>query len=130
MRVEDQFTDVLQNIEFSIVKVYRSHRNLYDYNAQIVLEAIIDEYIAEKISREPKKVNFTDLELLLKSEVKKMCERGLGRNKIMDNMTNIPKPISIDELTICIKRILKSIKRWNKVGGRQGYLEYIEQFII
>jgi hypothetical protein len=39
------------------------------------------------------------------------------------------KEFSENELVPCFKRIRKSIRRWTKVGGRQGYLTYISQFM-
>ena len=32
MRVEDQYADVLQNIEFGIVTAYKSHPEMSDYD--------------------------------------------------------------------------------------------------
>jgi hypothetical protein len=64
-----------------------------------------------------------------------MCEWRLGRESLatkdLDAKTKIPDPeaISIDEVIACLKRIRKSIKRWGRVGGRQGYLQYIDQFV-
>jgi hypothetical protein len=40
-----------------------------------------------------------------------------------------PKPITIDEIILCLKRVLKSVKRWNEDGGRQGYLDFIIQYV-
>jgi hypothetical protein len=39
------------------------------------------------------------------------------------------EPKTIDEIIACLKRIRKSINRWNKVGGRQGYLIFVSDFI-
>ena len=29
----------------------------------------------------------------------------------------------------CLKRIRKSVQRWNKEGGRQGYLTFVGRFV-
>ena len=39
-------------------------------------------------------------------------------------------PISPEEAVLCLKRIRKSIARWTKVGGRQGYLTFVSQYVI
>jgi hypothetical protein len=39
------------------------------------------------------------------------------------------KPITVNELLDCLKRIKKSVQFWTKEGGRQGYLEYISNFM-
>ena len=40
-----------------------------------------------------------------------------------------PEPVSLDVIVACLKRIRKSIQRWNKEGGRQGYLIFIQRFV-
>jgi hypothetical protein len=42
-----------------------------------------------------------------------------------DELTDQDAEFSENELVPCFKRIRKSIRRWTKVGGRQGYLTYI-----
>lgn len=39
-------------------------------------------------------------------------------------------PLTVEEITACLKWIRKSIRLWTKEGGRQGYLNYISQFIL
>ena len=38
-------------------------------------------------------------------------------------------PLTAAELVLCLKRIRKSINFWNKQGGRQGYLEYVLEYL-
>ena len=33
-----------------------------------------------------------------------------------------------EELQKCLKRIIKSVERWNRVGGKQGYLNFTSRF--
>jgi len=35
----------------------------------------------------------------------------------------------VKEIIACVKRIQKSARRWNKVGGRQGYLQFASDYI-
>jgi hypothetical protein len=37
--------------------------------------------------------------------------------------------VSLDVIVACLKRIRKSIRMWNKEGGRQGCLTFIQRFI-
>jgi hypothetical protein len=129
MRIEEQFTDVLQNMEFAIVRVYRSHRDMSDHSVRIVLEAILEDYAAERVPREPRDMHLTDLERMLKEEVKKMCEWRLGR-AVVDGAGEGPKPISMEDMALCVKRIIKSIDRWNRLGGRRGYLDFVSQYVV
>jgi len=133
MRVEDKYTDVLQNIEFSIVMIYKSYPELTDYAVMRILETLIDSYTAEKIGRSPKHFPLSDTERLLLDNVQKICEWRLGRAKLDDDAAGgeeiTPETISVDEIILCLKRILKSVKKWNKHAGRHGYLNFIIQHV-
>lgn len=133
MRVEDKYTDVLQNIEFGIVMTYRDHPELSDYGVMRMLEALIDSYTAEKIGRSPRHFPLPDAERLLLENVQRMCEWRLGRASLSDDASKdkeiSPEPKSVDEIVLCLKRILKSVNKWNKRGGRQGYLNFVIQYV-
>ena len=47
MAFEEQYLDVLQNIEFAIVSAYREHNDLRDREVMRALDALIDFYRAE-----------------------------------------------------------------------------------
>jgi hypothetical protein len=132
MRVEDQYTDVLQNIELGIVLTYKNNRDMSDSDVIRVLEALIDEYAAEKVGRPPRRFPLSETEQALLENVRRMCEWRLGRSTLTDSSGKAkvdPEPITIDEIVLCLKRILKSVKRWNKDGGRRGYLDFIIQYV-
>jgi hypothetical protein len=40
-----------------------------------------------------------------------------------------PWSISVPELIACLKRLRKSVRFWNEQGGRQGYLNYVREFL-
>ena len=46
-RIEDEFLDVLQNIEAALVSVYKAHSEMTDYDAQAAVNALIRLYQAE-----------------------------------------------------------------------------------
>ena len=133
MRIEDKYTDVLENIEFAIVKTYRAHPEMTDYDVMDMLEALMDGYVAEKIGRAPRNFGLSELELALMENVRRMCEWRLGRRSLTDDPQDAedvaPEPKTVDEILSCLKRILKSVKTWNKDGGRQGYLKFIVQYV-
>jgi len=39
------------------------------------------------------------------------------------------EPLTLDEMIQCLKRIQHSVKKWNKMGGRKGYLDFIVQYV-
>ena len=131
--VDDQYLDVLQNIEAGIVVVYREHADMSDYAVMRMLEALIDRYTAEKIGRPPRDFGLSEAERFLLGNVRRMCEWRLGRGGVPGDQTPpeimAPEPKTVDEIMLCLKRILKSAKRWNKEAGRQGYLDFITQFV-
>lgn len=129
--IEDEHPDVLQNIEFAIVNTYRQHRELSDFAVKRVLEASLEVYAAEVAGRPPRNARLDELEQLLQEQVRQVCEWRLGRAPFGDGQGEVSevKPIPIDEMIRCLKRIIKSVGRWNKVGGRQGYLNFIVQYV-
>ncbi len=133
MRVEEKYGDVLQNIEFVIVETYRSSPDLSDYSVMRALEALIDAYSGEGIGRSPRDLNLSVLERYLVEQMRLMCEWRLGRGEVPADKVPEglgPAPIGTEEMILCLKRILKSVKRWNKEGGPQGYLNFIVEYVM
>lgn len=61
--------------------------------------------------------------------VETMCEWRLGRRELeAEGDKGAPPPKTVDEIGACLKRIRK-ISRWTKQGGRQGYLNFVRQYI-
>jgi hypothetical protein len=130
MRVEEEYVDVLQNIEFAVVSTYRKHPELVDHDVERVLEAAMDCYKAEKIGRAPREVSLSPAESKLLDAVRGMCEWRLGRSSgpaFPD--APAPAPKTVDEILLCLKRLIKSIKSWNRHGGERGYLDFIIQYV-
>ncbi len=128
MRVEEEFESALQNIEFIIVHQYRENPSLLDYDVEDVLKALSSQYYAEQSGRNPRTFNFSDKGKDLYTSVKEICEFLLGRESTLDIDLKID-PLSLQDLDKCLKRLLKSHRRWHRQGGRQGYLGFISQFL-
>ena len=127
---EEQYLDVLQNIEFAIVEVYRAHPELTDWNTEKVISGLVRIYQAEARERRAPSLKLSELEQELLERVQVMCDWRLGRETMVvedeDSGEEImPSPITLDEIVACLKRVRLSIKRWNKQGGRQGYLDFV-----
>jgi hypothetical protein len=125
--------DVLQNIEFGIVRVYRERPELTDWDALDAIEALIRGYTAESRGRSRPNIRLSDLSQLVFDSVETMCEWRLGREQpfVEGNQPLDVKmePRTLDEIIACLKRIRKSIKRWTKESGRQGYLSFVSEFV-
>ena len=128
---EDEYLDVLQNIEMAILSVFREHDDLLDYDVDKVLNLLWTEYRNEKQGRITSAPRLGERAQMVYQRVKEVCEWRLGRRKEKIRgwfKAQLP-PISIDEIMDCLKRIRKSIDLWNKQGGRQGYLYFIDHNI-
>ena len=62
-----------------------------------------------------------------------MCDWRLGREGLVtaDESEDVPQPepVTLDVIVACLKRIRKSVQRWNKEGGCQGYLTFVGRFV-
>jgi hypothetical protein len=133
MHPEEQYMDVLQNIEFVVVSKWRRHPEMSDYAALRVYEAAIAHYNAVARGTAPKLDDLTGLDADVYQAVQGVCEWRLGHRALERDA--FPKgagtvtPIPVADLVLCLKRLRKSVERWNRTGGRQGYLEFISQFV-
>ena len=113
--------------------MYRDHLELSDWDALNGIEALLREYQAEAKGRQAPSPSLAPLAQEVYGSVKPMCEWRLGRETFVDNvgkpMDFSPESITRDEIIACLKRVRKSINRWNRRGGRQGYLAFIDQYI-
>ncbi len=134
MSIEEEFLDVLQNIEATIINIYRQHRNLLDYDVEEALNTLILYYKAQHQHRAATPHRLTERSEYIYQEVKQICEWRLGRESLTKRWPSGSgakyKPLQLEEIMACLKRIKKSVQRWNKQGGRQGYLQFIEQYIV
>jgi hypothetical protein len=129
MRVEEQYLDVLQNIELAIVTTYREHPEMTDYEVMHVLEVLLDRYKAETLGRSPREHTLSPLEGVLYGAVHEMCEWRLGRGERAEQDSHPPEPVTAEAMMLCLKKILNSATKSNRTGGRRGYLTFIVQYV-
>jgi len=133
MGMEEEYLDVLQNIEFAIAATYRRHPDMTDYEVIRVLDAVIDGYGAETPGRRAREYAPSGMEAELYEAVHDMCQWRLGRRDqpIIDRRQAMPvaQPVTVETMILCLKQTLKSAVRSNKRGGRTGYLDFIMQYI-
>ncbi len=132
---EDRYFDVLQNIEAAIVGVYRADPELTDLEVMNTLDALIRRYRSEAGGREPRTPRLLGRIKDLYEVLEQACEWRLGRSKVKTvdgKEIGLPpevEPLTPDEMVAVLKRIQRSVKRWTKEGGRQGYLNFVNEFI-
>jgi hypothetical protein len=129
---EERYEDVLQNIEFGIIRVYRDHPEMTDWDALTAVERLLRDYQTEAKGRQSRPPKLHPLPQQVYDSVMAMCELRLGRETLLDEDDQPVEleiePLSLDEIIACMKRVRKSINLWTREGGRQGYLTYIDRF--
>ena len=133
-KFEDQYIDVLQNIEFALVETYKKYEAMTDYDAEKAITTLIKTYQTGNHEHE-------DLPPILRTEeqkhaytfAKSMCDMRLSGDFSFEK-NNKPvslemEPLEIDEIIACLKRVRKSIKMWNKKLGQRGYFHFVREFV-
>ena len=132
---EQEYEDVLQNIEFAIVNTYRERpEEISDWSVEAALDALLRAYGAEHTGRTLRPARLSEAEQTIYDRVKGMCEWRLGREQLL--VENAPpampeiEPKTLDEIVACLKRVRTSVKRWHKSGGRRGYLDFVSKYVL
>jgi hypothetical protein len=133
MDVEEDYLDILQNIEFAIMSDYRENPLLVDFDVEAAINALITLYHAQSQDHEPRRPNLNERATLVYERVQAMCDWRLGREDLVtaDGSKDVPppEPVTLDVIAACLKRIRKSVQWWNKEGRRQGYLTFVGRFV-
>ena len=127
--IEDRHTDVLQNLEFAIVSVYRAEPAMLDLDAQDAVDALVQYYRAEQEGRRPPAIRLDGRAERVFHAARGMCEWRLGRERLPGLDETPGDPIPVAELVECLRRIGKSIRFWSKEAGRRGYLGFVSQYV-
>ena len=130
MGFDDKNMDVLQNIESMIVEASRENRSILDVDVMDALGALRRFYDSGATDGTAQSSRLSSPAKEVFDAVRPICDMRIGRA----GEGELPRPEEIDpipvaELIECIRRIEKSVRRWNKEGGRRGYLEFIVQFV-
>ena len=128
-RFGEKNLDVLQNIEFGIIEVYRADPSLLDADAKDAMDALVRHYHAEEDQHTPPRVNLGERAQRVFLSVQKMSEWRLGRSSFPDGGGEMVAGISVSELVKSLRQIQKSIPRWSRQGGRKGYLDFVSQYL-
>ncbi len=127
----EKHLDVLQNIEHEVVCFRQQCPDLCDFNVQLVLEALINQYECELTNERPKRYGLTEDEELLMRHVEAICELRLGRAEAYIEGEDEPftfPAVPVETMIRCLKQIHKSVKFWSKRNGSRGYLDYVAAF--
>jgi hypothetical protein len=127
--VVEEHQDVLQNVESVILSVHRTRRDLLDYDIEGALEALIADYTAEHRGKPPREHKLDGARADVYRVVRGVCEWRLGRGTFNGEYLEGEDRKTPEIIAACLKKIQKSVRRWNSAGGRQGYLRLIAQYV-
>jgi len=132
MKVDEQYLDILQNIEAVIVLIYKDQSTLLDLDVEEALDGLIRLYTWENETRGTPTLRLSDRARQVYDQSRQICEWRLGRqsldqDRFLREKLN-PVAITLPEILLCLKHIRHSVRFWNKENGRQGYLNYVRQF--
>lgn len=125
----EQHLDVLQNIEFGIIQVYRADPSLIDADAKDAADALVRHYQAEQDQRKPPVRRLCERAERVFQSVQSVCEFRLGRGSPADQPAAPESLTPLSDLVQCLRQIQKSIPRWSRQGGRRGYLDFVGQYL-
>jgi hypothetical protein len=128
-KVVEEHHDVLQNIESVILGVHRKKPDLVDYDVEGALEALVADYTAEQRGNTPREHRLDGARAEVYRVVRHVCEWRMGRDTCNGEFLEDDERATPEIIVSCLKKIRKSVRRWNIEGGRQGYLRLIAQYI-
>ena len=117
MKLEEEYLDQFNAIEFAIVDVFHKNPSLLDSEVDRALEHCVRHYKSKLMGRDAPEHKLTGLDLNIFESVMSQAN-GL----INDEFTT-------EILIQCLKRLRKSINRWSGQGGIQGYLKFIDNYL-
>lgn len=121
--------DVLQNIEFGIIQVYRADPSLLDADVKDAIDALARVYHAQEEQRTPPKTTLGERSEQVFLSVQATCEWRLGRAPYPGDSEMPESGIALSEIVRCLREIQKSIPRWTRQGGRKGYLDFVSEYV-
>ncbi len=127
--ITETHLEVLQNIEFAIVQVYRADQSLLDADAKDAIDALVRHYHAEEQQHTPPTMTLSGRAERVFRSVQTICEWRLGKSPFPGQTTIRESATPVSELVKCLREIQKSIPRWTRQNGRKGYLDFVIEYL-
>ena len=119
MEISEKFENELHEMELSIVEVYRDNSDLSDIQIERAVAAAIAKQNAILKGKEASVKTLSNVEFQVFENLQ----------QVIQDLVEREAEFSIQDLLQCLKLIRKSVKRWNKKCGRQGYISFISQYV-
>lgn len=129
-KIQD-LTEVLYPIEVAVLDVWEREPSLLDLEVADVFDALARRYTLEDRGQTSSAPRLSPKAALLHEAVWAMAEAQTGRQPApqQELRVDLRTDVTAAELAMCFKRLSKSVATWSERGGRQGYLEYISEFL-
>jgi hypothetical protein len=123
--------DVLYHIELVVLREWTRDPSLIDLEVADVFDALARRYALEERGQSTKPLRRTPKAERLYEALLEIAEVQAGRRSLPEGQTRIPfrTDVQASELAASFKRLSRSVATWSERGGRQGYLEYINEFV-
>ncbi len=136
MGLENSYEDLLQNIEFALASNYRNDPSLRDVDVIKALEALTKYYQRKAMGREAEKPELPEKSsavfesvidvLAMREDIIGEPEEKPARRAFSRALRKTTK----EEIFLaCLRKIEKSVKRWNKRYGARGYFDFVKDFV-
>lgn len=124
-------TDVMYHIELMVLREWARDPSLIDLEVADVFDALARRYALEERGQSTKPLRLSPKAERLYEALLEIAEAQAGRRSPPEETTSVPFPADVQasELAASFKRLSRSVATWSARGGRQGYLEYIEDFV-
>jgi hypothetical protein len=104
-----------------------------DSDVEKALNMALLDYQAERQQWTPRSPTLGALPEMVYVSLKQVCNWRLGRLAGLAPGDARPlallSPLSLDEVIACLKRIRKSVQKWNRQAGQRGYLQFVAEYI-
>jgi hypothetical protein len=138
---EEKYKAELFAMESAIISIYEDNPQMADYSVMEAVDNLIRLYEAESSGRTASIRRMEPLDQQIYKKVGAICELLMQRSILIDEDKNKVKldklgllssnrsANTIEEILACLKRIRKSVTRWNKANGRRGYLDFVQEYL-
>jgi hypothetical protein len=130
--MKDEDLPSLRELESCILRVWDDHDEMNDYTVGRAYEAAYRYYRTVSRGGQPAPPVLTGLDLETYNAVQAVCEKLLKTGAT--SFKGMPKegntnPQTPEKLVEYLRELMRSVERHTKSGGRQGYLEFVGEFI-
>lgn len=135
MDLINEYEDVLQNIEATVVGIYRQDPSLKDTEVLKAYDLAIKYYQRKKKKMPEMDYSPSGNTANVYGAVMDICEWRLERGPDeettveVEGLEGVGGNVPIVILIRCLEKLHKSVGRWNKKDGVRGYLEFVSQHV-